>query len=236
MAIAKGWSPPTVSDDEGVKAKRTNEWMPEEMERANFNSNALHALFNAVSTNQLKVISNWEIAKEAWKKLKIKNEGIIEAVKKARLRALAKAFENLFMKEDESVAEFHAKLCDISNESYALGKVYSNKKLVRKVLGQLHKKFMSKVASIEEIQDIEALDLDELISSLQNYEMTLQRWSKGKKHKDLGKDKNENRVAFVHKEEVSKDSSLSEYFADGNFALLAKNYACLCQCLGEWVC
>ena len=51
-------------------------------------------------------------------------------MKKSRFRTLAKAFENLSMDEEETVAKFHAKLCDISNESYALGKTISNAKLV----------------------------------------------------------------------------------------------------------
>ncbi|XP_060973891.1 uncharacterized protein LOC133039102 [Cannabis sativa] len=224
MAVSEGWSPPSVTDEEGDKLKKTSEWTVDEMEKANFNSKALHALFNAVSTNQLKVISNCEVAKEAWEKLRIKNEGT-EAVKKARLRALAKSFENLSMDEEESVTDFHAKLCDISNESYALGKVYSNKKLVRKVLGALPKKFMSKVTSIEESRDIEALDLDELICSLQNYEMSLKMWSKGKKQKDLEKDKSEMGVAFVLKEDTNKLNESVECSMDENFALLAKNYA-----------
>ncbi|KAM6543950.1 hypothetical protein CsatB_008397 [Cannabis sativa] len=224
MAVAEGWSPPTVVDEEGDKVKKSSEWTTDEMERANFNSKALHALFNAISTNQLKVISNCEVAKDAWEKLKIKNEGT-DAVKKARLRSLAKSFENLSMEEDESVSEFHAKLCDISNESYALGKTYSNKKLVRKLLGVLPKRFMSKVTSIEESRDIEALDLDELIGSLQNYELTLERWEKGKKLKSSEKEKTEMGVAFIHKEEISKDIDLSESFSDTNLALLAKNYA-----------
>ena len=46
-------------------------WTRDEMKKANFNSKAMHALFNAVSTNQLKVIANFEVAKEAWKKLRI---------------------------------------------------------------------------------------------------------------------------------------------------------------------
>ncbi|XP_060968423.1 uncharacterized protein LOC133035979 [Cannabis sativa] len=224
MAVAEGWSPPIVTDEEGDKIKKSSEWTTDEMERANFNSKALHALFNAVSTNQLKVISNCEVAKDAWEKLKLKNEGT-DAVKKARLRSLAKSFENLSMEEDESVSEFHAKLCDISNESYALGKTYSNKKLVRKLLGVLPKRFMSKVTSIEESRDIEALDLDELIGSLQNYELTLERWEKGKKTKSSEKEKIEMGVAFIHKEENSKEVDLSESFTDANLALLAKNYA-----------
>uniref|UniRef100_A0A803PCR4 Gag-pol polyprotein n=1 Tax=Cannabis sativa TaxID=3483 RepID=A0A803PCR4_CANSA len=155
VAIEEGWFRPTMMENEMVIPKPMSRWTTDEMERANFNSKALHALFNAVSTNQLKVIANCEIAKEAWEKLKIKNEGT-NAVKKSRLRALAKAFENLIMEENETVIEFHAMLCDISNESYALRKTYSNSKLVQKVLGVLLRRFMSKVTSIEEIRNIEA--------------------------------------------------------------------------------
>ncbi|XP_062100592.1 uncharacterized protein LOC133806517 [Humulus lupulus] len=224
MAVEDGWKCPTVVEDKVVKPKQMSLWTTEEMKRANFNSKAMHALFNAVSTNQLKVIANCEIAKEAWEKLKIKNEGT-DAVKKSRLRALEKAFENLSMEEEETVAEFHAKLCDISNESYALGKTYSNAKLVRKVLGVLPRKFMSKVTSIEEMRNVEELDLDELIGSLQNYEMSLTRWKKGKRQKDPEKEKDDISLAFVHKEEKKLISDASEGFTDETLALLTKNYA-----------
>ncbi|XP_062076044.1 uncharacterized protein LOC133780190 [Humulus lupulus] len=191
MAVEDGWKCPTVVEDEVVKPKQMSLWTAEEMEMANFNSKAMHALFNAVSTNQLKVIANCEISKEAWEKLRIKNEGT-DAVKKSRLRTLAKSFENLSMEEEETVAEFHAKLCDISNESYALGKTYSNAKLVRKVLGVLPRKFMSK---------------------------------KGKKQKDPEKEKADNSLAFVHKEEKKLISGASEGFTDETLALLTQNYA-----------
>ncbi|XP_062104431.1 protein NRT1/ PTR FAMILY 5.2-like [Humulus lupulus] len=72
MAVEDGWKCPTFVEDEVVKLKQMSLWTTEEMERANFNSKAMHALFNAVSTNQLKVIANCEIAKEAWEKLRIK--------------------------------------------------------------------------------------------------------------------------------------------------------------------
>ncbi|XP_062074886.1 uncharacterized protein LOC133778888 [Humulus lupulus] len=224
MVVEDGWKCPTIVENEVAKPKQMSLWTAEEIERANFNSKAMHALFNAVSPNQLKVIANCEIAKEAWEKLRIKNEGT-DAVKKSRLRALAKSFENLSMEEEETVAEFHAKLCDISNESYALGKTYSNAKLVRKVLGVLPRKFMSKVTSIEEMRNVEELDLDELIGSLQNYELSLTRWKKGKKQKDSEKEKVDNSLAFVHKEEKKLISGASEGFTDETLALLTQNYA-----------
>ncbi|XP_060974085.1 uncharacterized protein LOC133039254 [Cannabis sativa] len=224
MSIEEGWWKQTMMENEIVIPKPMSQWTTVEMERANFNSKALHALFNAVSTNQLKVIANCEIAKEAWEKLKIKNEGT-DAVKKSRLRALAKSFENLTMEEDESVAEFHAKLCDISNESYALGKTYSNSKLVRKVLGVLPRRFMSKVTSIEEMRNIEELDLDELIGSLQNYELSLSRWKKTKKQKEMVKEKSKVGVALIHQE--NKKPVLEDFngITDETVAMLTRNYA-----------
>ncbi|KAM6574972.1 hypothetical protein CsatA_023299 [Cannabis sativa] len=224
MSIEEGWWKPTMMENEIVIPKPMSQWTTVEMERANFNSKALHAFFNAVSTNQLKVIANCEIAKEAWEKLKIKNEGT-DAVKKSRLRALAKAFENLTMEEDESVVEFHAKLCDISNESYALGKTYSNSKLVRKVLGVLPRRFMSKVTSIEEMRNIEELNLDELIGSLQNYELSLSRWKKTKKQKEVVKEKSEVGIALIHQENKKPVLEDLNGITDETIALLTRNYA-----------
>ncbi|XP_062089094.1 uncharacterized protein LOC133795656 [Humulus lupulus] len=191
---------------------------------ANFNSKALHALFNAVSTNQLKVIANCDIANEVWEKLKVKNEGT-DVFKKFILLSLDKAFENLTMEEDESIAEFHEKLCGISNESYAPGETYSNAKLVCKVLRVLPRRFKAKVTSIEEVHEIEDLDLDELIGSLQNYELTFKRWSKSKKQPKKENPKPNTNIAFVHKEEQAKVADLSNNLADDTYVLLTKNYA-----------
>ncbi|XP_062093625.1 uncharacterized protein LOC133799644 [Humulus lupulus] len=85
------------------------------------------------------------------------------------------------MRDDESLTEFRARLCDITNESFALGESYLDSKLGRKVLGALPMKFKSKVTSIEECHDVDTLDLDELIGSLQNHELTMKRWSKENK-------------------------------------------------------
>ncbi|XP_062103169.1 uncharacterized protein LOC133814190 [Humulus lupulus] len=168
----------------------------------------------------MKAIANCDIAKDAWDKLQTKNEGT-KNVKKSRLRSLTTEFENLAMRDDESVTEFHARLCDITNESFALGETYADSKLVRMVLGALPRKFKSKVTSIEECHDVDTLDLDELIGSLQNYELTMKRWSKEKKEKRVSSG-----VALSHKvtENLFVGDSL-ENLDEEKVALLAKNYA-----------
>ena len=55
-----------------------------------------------------------ELAKEAWDILQVTYEGT-NTVQEARLKLLATKFENLRMKEDETVGEYNARVCDIAN-------------------------------------------------------------------------------------------------------------------------
>jgi len=89
----------------------------------------------------------------------------------SRLQLLTTKFENLRMKEDENIHEFHMSILEIANASGALGKKMSDEKLVRKILRSLPKRFAMKVTAIEESQDISNMRVDELIGSLQTFEM-----------------------------------------------------------------
>lgn len=82
MAVSEGWAPPQEQLNDIVKNKAPGQWPQDEIELANFNSKTLNAIFNVVSTNQMKVVANCEVAKDAWEKLKTKNEGTM-AVKKS---------------------------------------------------------------------------------------------------------------------------------------------------------
>ena len=55
----------------------------------------------------------------------------------------------------------------------SLGEKISEEKLVRKILRSLPKRFDMKFTTIEEAQDISSLKVDELIGSLQNFEITV---------------------------------------------------------------
>src|ERR1044072_759737 len=82
-------------------------------------------------------------------------------------------FETLRMTEEQTIAEFHMQIRDIENTSFALGEKMSDEKLVRTIPISLPKRFAIKVASIEEAQDISNMQVDELIGSLQTFELTL---------------------------------------------------------------
>ena len=124
--------------------------------------------------NQFKLISTCESAKEAWEILQVAHEGTA-AVKISKLQILTTKFEQLKMHEDKCIANFNSKLCDIANESFALGEKYSDAKLVRKTLRSLPERFAYKVAAIEEAKDVDSMKLDELMGSLRTFELKFKK-------------------------------------------------------------
>ncbi|KAI3463689.1 hypothetical protein Pfo_020352 [Paulownia fortunei] len=132
-----------------------NEQKEEDEKIANYNSKALNAIFSAVDVNQFKLIATCESVKEAWEILQTAYEGTA-AVRMSKLQILALRFEDLRIEESETIATFNAKLCGIANEAQALGKKYSDCKLVRKALRSLPERFAYK-----------------LMGSLQTFELNL---------------------------------------------------------------
>ena len=181
--IVKGWDPPKI---EGADGKPTSVIKPEEdwdeadelASQGNFK--ALNAIFNGVDKNAFKLIKNCKHAKIAWKTLKKVHEGNSK-VKMAKLQLLSSSFENLRMKDDESIQDFYMTVLDIANESEDLGEKISDDKLVRKMLRSLPKRFDIKVMAIEEACDISTMTVDELISSLKTYESAINERSEKKK-------------------------------------------------------
>jgi hypothetical protein len=77
------------------------------------------------------------------------------------------------MLEDESIQVYHLNILDIANSFESLGEKILDEKHVRKILRSLPKRFDMKVTAIEEAQDISSLKVEELIGSLQNFEITV---------------------------------------------------------------
>ena len=132
----------------------------------------MNALFNGVDKNMFRLIKQCTVAKGAWEILKTAHEGTTK-VKSAKFQFLTTKIENLRMLEDESIQDYHLNILDIANSFESLGEKISYEKLVRKILRSLPKRFDMKVTAIEEAQDISSLKVDELIGSLQNFEITV---------------------------------------------------------------
>ena len=64
--ILTGWTPPIVTDSKGkTSIKPEIDWSMKDERLANYNNNALHAIFNACDTEHIKLISLCETTKEA---------------------------------------------------------------------------------------------------------------------------------------------------------------------------
>ena len=139
----------------------------------------MNAIFNAVSIEEFKRISNVEVAHTAWNILQTVHKGT-NAVKINKLQQLTSKFKSIRMTNDESFDEFYAKINDIVNSAYNLGEIYDQPKIVRKIFRSLTEDFRPKVTAITESKDVDSIPVDELVGSLQSYELDLTKTSKSK--------------------------------------------------------
>ena len=166
-SVEYGWEKPTTP---------VSEWQTSQKEATTFNSKAMNAIFNAVSMEEFKRISNVEVVHTAWNILQTVHEGT-KAVKINKLQQLTSKFESIRMSDDESFDEFYAKQNDIVNSAYNLGEIYDQPKIVRKILRSLTENFRPKVTAITESKDVKSIPDDELVGSLQSYELDLPKIS-----------------------------------------------------------
>ena len=84
------------------------------------------------------------------------------------------------MSDDKSFDEFYAMLNDSVNSTYNLSEIYDQLKIVRKILRSLTEDFRLKMTTITESKDVDSIYVDELVGSLQSYELDLPKTSKPK--------------------------------------------------------
>ena len=155
-SVEYGWEKPTTP---------VSEWQTSQKGVAAFNNKAMNAIFNAISMEEYKRISNIEISYTAWNILQTVHEGT-KAVKINKLQQLIARFENIWMSDDESFDEFYTKLNDIVNSAYNLDEIYDQSKIVRKIFRSLIENFRPKVTAITESKDVNSIPIDELVGSL----------------------------------------------------------------------
>ena len=119
----------------------------------------MNAIFNAVSMEKFKKISNVEVVHTAWNILQTVHEGT-KVVKINKLQQLTTRFESIRMSDDESFDEFYAKLNDIVNSTYNLDEIYDQSKIVRKIIRSLIDYFSPKVTVITKSKDVDSIPVD----------------------------------------------------------------------------
>ena len=179
---------------------------------SNVNSKALNAIFCSVSPNEFHKISHITVAKEAWQILETTYEET-KKVKDTKLQMLTTRFKELKMSEDESFDSFYSKLNEVVIGKFNLGEKTKDSKIVRKILRSLPESFHAKVTVIEESKDLDDIKVQELIGSLQTYELSLpsQRKSKSLALKTIN-------------ERIESHDSLDEDVVNKDVAYLVKNF------------
>ena len=151
-----------------------SEWDKAALVLANTNSKAINTIFCGVFIDEFHRISHVGTAKEAWTILETTYEGT-KKVKDTKLQMLTTRFEELKMDDDESFDSFYGKLNEIviAIAKLNLGEKIEDDKVVRKILKSLPKSFRAKVTVIEESKDLDEIKIQEIIGSLQTYELGL---------------------------------------------------------------
>ncbi|KAL5541420.1 hypothetical protein UlMin_043464 [Ulmus minor] len=223
FSILEGYKIPAELTEEGSIPKSRSKWTIQEKRDSNMNSKALNALFCGVDDLNFRYIQNCKIAKEAWDKLEVAHEGT-DGVKRSKLQMLTSQFESIRMEEGEKVADFNAKLIDITNRSCLLGEEYVESKIVRKILRSLPHRFQGKVIAIEESKNVDKIRLEELIGSLETFEMGLGEEKKEKNKNIAFKSENnyESNEAIDNEELVFFTKKFKQFLNKNKFS---KNFS-----------
>ena len=134
-------------------------------------------------------------------------------VKDTKLQMLTTRFEELKMSEDASFNSFYGKLNEVVIDKFNLGEKTEDSKIVRKILRSLPESFRAKITVIEESKDLDDIKVQELIGSLQTYELSLPLQRKSK-----------SLTLKIINERVETHDSSDEDVVDTDVAYLIKNF------------
>ncbi|KAG8480148.1 hypothetical protein CXB51_024926 [Gossypium anomalum] len=126
---------------------------------------AMSCIQNYVSDVIFTRIMACETPKQAWDKLKEEFQGT-ERTRQQQLLNLRRDFENLKMKEEETVKQYSDKIMAVVNSIRLLGEQFSEARIVEKVLSTLPERYEAKISSLEDSRDLATISLTELINAL----------------------------------------------------------------------
>ncbi|XP_016730136.1 uncharacterized protein [Gossypium hirsutum] len=123
----------------------------------------------------------WATPKEAWDKLKEEFQGT-ERTRQQQLLNLRRDFENLKMKEEETVKQYSDRIMAVVNSIRLIGEQFSKARIVEKVISTLPERYEEKISSLEDSRDLTTISLTELINAL--YAQEQRRASRLEEHQE----------------------------------------------------
>ena len=107
-----------------------------------------------------------DLAVEIWEYLKEEYKGD-ERIKNMKVMNLILEFEMKKMKESDAVKDYGAQLLSIADKVRLVGKLFSNEKIVQKILVTLLEKYEVTISSLENSKDLSTISLTELLHFLE---------------------------------------------------------------------
>ncbi|VFQ66144.1 unnamed protein product [Cuscuta campestris] len=151
---------------------KEEEYDAEDIKKVEAFEKAKHVIFCAINPDDYRKIYSCSTAKEMWDKLEVTYEGTPQ-VREAKIDFLTHEYELFKMKEIESVDQMLDRFLKIINDLHVLGKTYSNKDLVRKILWSLTPEWRSKADAIYESIGNTNVTIYGLRGNLKTYESTV---------------------------------------------------------------
>ncbi|XP_017617926.1 uncharacterized protein LOC108462496 [Gossypium arboreum] len=99
-----------------------------------------------------------------------------------QLLNLRRDFENLKMKEEETVKQYSDRIMSVINNIRLLGEQFSEVRIVEKVISTLPERYEAKISSPEDSRDLTSISLTDLINAL--YAQETRRASRLEEHQE----------------------------------------------------
>lgn len=171
--IEEGFEESTAAS---TSSESSSQRQSQDKENKKKNALALSYLHQGVSKSIYPRLFGISSAKTAWERLQKEFQGNNKVVS-IKLQSLWRDFENIHMKETESVRDFTSKVAEIVNQIRAYGDTLEEKKIVQKMLRSLPSKFDHAAAAIEESKDLSTLTMFDLCGSLESHEARIKKSS-----------------------------------------------------------
>lgn len=126
-------------------------------------------IYQSLPENILMQVARTRSASEIWEVLRVRFLGA-DRVQQARLQTLKRELNNLKMKDNETVEEFAGKLSEIITKFNSMGENFDESDVVRKLLDSMPPRFISIVATIEQVTDLNSLTFEDCIGRLKAFE------------------------------------------------------------------
>ncbi|CAA0834065.1 Zinc knuckle (CCHC-type) family protein, partial [Striga hermonthica] len=150
--------------------KPKDNWTDAEKFQEEANYRVLYAIMMAVDQTRHKMIVHCKTVKDAWRVLQRQFKGST-VVKASRLQWVTLEFDQIKMRDEETIDVYYARLCDLVNQSMMLGEEISEKRQVQKIMRTVVPRFREKITALESFQRVASLDVDELLGELRTFEI-----------------------------------------------------------------